>query len=132
MNTFSYIVYILCMNYARCGVFSVRKRLSVHGCRMQHFFFGESRETCSIGHGKPFCCRPEFSETTDTNLTKVDGNKKVPSDYVQNQKRSESCAAVSSASVFSHAEVCLLSLGTRCDLTNPRRLGGIFFIPFLH
>ena len=58
------------------------------------YFFGE---TCSIDHGKPCCCCPEFSETTDTNLTQVDVNKKVPSDNEQNQKRSESCAAVSSA-----------------------------------
>ena len=118
------------MHAAACSVSGNASACMVAECNI--FFFGESRETCSIGHGKPFCCRPEFSETTDTNLTKVDGNKKVPSDYVQNQKRSESCAADSSASVFSHAEVCLLSLGTRCDLTNPRRLGGIFFIPFLH
>lgn len=86
------------MHAAACSVSGNASACMVAECNI--FFFGESRETCSIGHGKPFCCRPEFSETTDTNLTKVDGNKKVPSDYVQNQKRSESCAAVSSASVF--------------------------------
>ena len=82
--------------------------------------------------GNPSAAALSFRKRQIPFSTKEDGNKKVPSDYVQNQNDLRVALQLVRHQFFSHAEVCLLSLGTRCDLTNPRRLSDKSFFALIH